>query len=29
LEIEYLTREDGKKRWDVLVGNGYNRVENS
>ena len=29
LDTEYLTREDGKKRWDVLVGNGYNRVENS
>jgi hypothetical protein len=29
LEIEYLTREDGQKRWDECISNGYNRVENS
>jgi hypothetical protein len=29
LDTEYYTREDGKKRWKVLIGIGYNRVENS
>ena len=26
---EYLTLEDGRNRWDGLITNGYNRVENS
>ena len=26
---EYLTLEDGKKRWTEAIENGYNRVENS
>ena len=26
---EYLTVENGRKRWDYLIENGYNRVENS
>ena len=29
LETEYLTIEDGRKRWDECISNGYNRVENS
>jgi hypothetical protein len=29
LATDYLTIEDGKKRWDELIANGYNRVENS
>jgi hypothetical protein len=29
LATEYLNLEDGRKRWDVLIGIGYNRVENS
>ena len=29
LEIEYLTIEDGRKRWDEAITNGYNRVEKS
>ena len=29
LDTEYLTREDGQKRWDECISNGYNRVENS
>tara|TARA_R100001377_G_scaffold62168_1_gene38048 strand:+ start:220 stop:720 length:501 start_codon:yes stop_codon:yes gene_type:complete len=29
LAYEYLTIEDGRKRWDELIANGYNRVENS
>ena len=26
-KTEYLTIEDGRKRWDELIANGYNRVE--
>ncbi len=26
---EYYTIEEGRKRWDVLIGTGYNRVKNS
>jgi len=29
LETEYLTVEEGRKRWDNLIECGYNRVENS
>ena len=29
LATEYLTIEDGRKRWDEAIANGYNRVENS
>ena len=29
LACEYLTMEDGRKRWDELIEDGYNRVENS
>ena len=29
LATEYLTLEDGRKRWNVLIAIGYNRVENS
>ena len=29
LETEYLTLENGRKRWDNLIECGYNRVENS
>ena len=29
LPTEYLTIEDGRKRWDELTNAGYNRVENS
>jgi hypothetical protein len=29
LATEYLTLEDGRKRWDEAIANGYNRVENS
>ena len=29
LATEYLTVEDGRKRWDEAIANGYNRVENS
>ena len=29
LATEYLTIEDGRKRWDEFISNGYNRVENS
>ena len=29
LETEYLTLEEGRKRWDECISNGYNRVENS
>jgi len=29
LPTEYYTVEDGRKRWDVLIAIGYNRVENS
>jgi hypothetical protein len=29
LASEYLTLEDGRKRWDEAINNGYNRVENS
>jgi hypothetical protein len=29
LTIQYLTIEDGRKRWDELINAGYNRIENS
>jgi len=29
LASEYLTLEDGRKRWDEAINAGYNRVENS
>ena len=29
LATEYLTLEDGRKRWDEAIASGYNRVENS
>jgi len=29
LDTEFLTREEGQKRWDECIANGYNRVENS
>ena len=29
LATEYLTLEDGRKRWDEAIANGYMRVENS
>ena len=29
LETEYLTLEEGRKRWDECISKGYNRVENS
>jgi len=29
LATEYLTLEDGRKRWDEFIDAGYNRVENS
>ena len=29
LASEYYTIEDGRKRWDEFIANGYNRVENS
>ena len=29
LATEYLTLEDGRKRWDEFINAGYNRVENS
>ena len=29
LATEYLTIEDGRKRWDEFINTGYNRVENS
>jgi len=29
LETEYLTREEGQKRWDECISKGYHRVENS
>ena len=29
LATEYLTLEEGRKRWDEAVANGYNRVEKS
>ena len=29
LETEYLTLEDGRKRWNESINAGYNRVENS
>jgi hypothetical protein len=29
LPIEYMTLEDGRKRWDECISKGYNRVENS
>ena len=29
LHTEYLTLEEGRNRWDVLIGTGYNRVKNS
>jgi hypothetical protein len=29
LATEYLTIEDGRKRWDEAIANGYNRVEKS
>ena len=29
LPTEYLTKEDGKKRWDESINAGYNRVKNS
>ena len=29
LASEYLTLEDGRKRWDEAIKAGYNRVENS
>ena len=29
LASEYLTIEDGRKRWDEAIANGYNRVDNS
>ena len=29
LATEYLTIEDGRKRWDEAINAGYNRVENS
>ena len=29
LATEYLTIEDGRKRWNVFIGIGYNRIENS
>ena len=29
LATEYLTIEDGRKRWDEFIEAGYNRVENS
>jgi hypothetical protein len=29
LATEYLTLEDGRKRWDKAIASGYNRVENS
>jgi len=29
LPTEYLTIEEGRKRWDALIECGYNRVENS
>ena len=29
LAMEFLTLEDGRKRWDEAITNGYNRVENS
>ena len=29
LATDYLTIEDGRKRWDEAINAGYNRVENS
>ena len=29
LASEYYTVEDGRKRWNVFIGIGYNRIENS
>ena len=29
LAMEFLTLEDGRKRWDEAINAGYNRVENS
>jgi len=29
LAMEFLTPEDGRNRWNVFIGMGYNRVENS
>ena len=29
LATEYLTLEEGRKRWDEAIANGYNRVEKS
>ena len=29
LATEYLTLEDGRKRWNEFIAGGYNRVENS